>query len=73
MKLSYKNLHALKHGLEKLIEHKRQIILSFNTQDVSNIDYNTVKQYEKDIIDESKLLKEVTEKINYLKDLYKIQ
>ena len=62
IELSYKDLHAIKHGLQYMLHFK------------NNVDIETERneQFYKDIEHESNLLERITEKINYIKDLYKI-
>jgi hypothetical protein len=64
MELSYKDLHAIKHALEYRLDELKYMILY-----VLKKDENEAKQ---DIEYEEKLLERITEKINYLKDKYKI-
>lgn len=78
MELSYKDLHAIKHALQQTIYGKQADIADFESQlnvcggaSDSEIEaYNKAKQ---DIDHEKKLLNRITEKIDYIKDKYKIR
>jgi hypothetical protein len=78
IELSYKDLHAIKHALQLIVYEKQADIADFKSQlnvcggaSDSEIEaYNKAKQ---DIEHETKLLERITEKINHIKDKYKIK
>jgi hypothetical protein len=73
MPLSYKDLHAIKHALQITIQIKKGK-LSFNNHFpdmASTLEYNN-EQIKKDIEHDTNLLLRVSERIDEIKDKYKI-
>jgi hypothetical protein len=69
IQLGYKDLLAIKHSLKRTIKAKNFTLLNYNE---SGLHIKEIEQYKADIEHETKLLERITEKINYIKDLYKI-
>lgn len=76
IELSYKDLHAIKHSLENTLKEKSDAIDNGGWDTVFGfVDLKDGEkiQIEKDMEHETNLLERITEKIYYLKDLYKIK
>lgn len=76
MDLSYADLHAIKHALEKTILEKKNMITDCNLLNYyakDNFTDEQISEIEKDIKHESGLLERLTERIEELKDKYKIE
>jgi len=79
MLLSYKELHAIKHALEKTLYYREDYIkqIDFEVDCFPEIirtkeQVGVYNQTKKDIEYETNLLERITERINQIKDKYKI-